>query len=229
MKLLLTCEHATNAIPSQYAYLFETQKEVLETHEGFDPGAFDLFNFLETLADASNYQKVGRLLVETNRSLHHPKLFSRFSKELAQPEKNSIIATYYSPYRSRVENMIRDFQQDNHVVLHISVHSFTPVFNSLERNCDIGILYDPGIPLEKQWCEQFKALLNQKSAYKIRSNYPYLGKADGFTTYLRKRFPENYLGVEIEINQKFVNSNLMDGRVKKLLFDCLEKSIKKAP
>lgn len=34
-------------------------------------------------------------------------------------------------------------------------------------------------------------------------NYPYRGRADGFTTQLRKRFPiKAYAGVELEVNQK---------------------------
>ncbi len=40
----------------------------------------------------------------------------------------------------------------------------------------------------------------------IRRNYPYRGNADGFTTYLRKKYPASkYIGVEIEINQKHVH------------------------
>ena len=33
-------------------------------------------------------------------------------------------------------------------------------------------------------------------------NYPYLGKADGFTTSLRQEFQERYIGIELELNQK---------------------------
>ena len=40
---------------------------------------------------------------------------------------------------------------------------------------------------------------------KIRRNFPYLGTADGFTTFLRKQFDgKYYAGVEIEINQHFL-------------------------
>ena len=40
---------------------------------------------------------------------------------------------------------------------------------------------------------------------KVRRNYPYAGKSDGFTAYLRRRFPADaYVGIELEINQKHV-------------------------
>ena len=82
MKLVLTCEHANNFIPREYQFLFKDKESVLATHEGYDPGAFDLFQTLEPLADYAKFQKIGRLLIETNRSINHSSLFSRYSKVL---------------------------------------------------------------------------------------------------------------------------------------------------
>ncbi|MFV8282242.1 N-formylglutamate amidohydrolase [Christiangramia marina] len=229
MKLVITCEHATNAIPPEYTYLFKEQNDVLNTHEGYDPGAYDLYKFLEPLSNASYVQDIGRLLIETNRSLHHPKLFSRFSKILEHSKKSEIIEKHYSPYRRHVENIILDFHKLNLTVLHLSIHSFTPVFNDLERNCDIGILYDPKVWLEKEWSEQFKSSLTEESKYRVRKNYPYHGKADGFTTYLRKVFTENYIGIEIEVNQKFVFKNKMNVSLKETIYNSVKDCIKKAP
>jgi hypothetical protein len=39
----------------------------------------------------------------------------------------------------------------------------------------------------------------------VRRNYPYQGKADGFTTFLRRQFAsDQYAGIEIEVNQRWV-------------------------
>ena len=38
----------------------------------------------------------------------------------------------------------------------------------------------------------------------VRFNYPYRGAADGFTTYLRKCFPKNYVGFELEIRNDVI-------------------------
>ena len=35
----------------------------------------------------------------------------------------------------------------------------------------------------------------------------YFGKSDGFTTYLRKKFKQHYIGLELEVNQKFAKNN----------------------
>jgi hypothetical protein len=41
----------------------------------------------------------------------------------------------------------------------------------------------------------------------IEFNKPYLGIDDGLTTYLRTVYPDShYAGIEIEINQKFVDT-----------------------
>ena len=46
---------------------------------------------------------------------------------------------------------------------------------------------------------------------RIRRNYPYLGKADGFVTHLRRRFKsEDYIGIELEMNQALVHAGRRD-------------------
>jgi predicted N-formylglutamate amidohydrolase len=74
------------------------------------------------------------------------------------------------------------------------------------RNADIGLLYDPARRGEAELCRRWQARLRASAPeLKVRRNYPYAGKSDGFTTYLRRRFPAKvYVGIELEINQKHV-------------------------
>ncbi|GGW69451.1 putative N-formylglutamate amidohydrolase [Winogradskyella epiphytica] len=214
MKLVLTCEHAGNNIPKNYEKYFKN-KSVLETHRAYDLGALDLFNYLKPLSNSSFYSTTSRLLVELNRSIHHNNLFSEFTKELSKIEKDQILKTHYTPYRSKVENSIRDYIERGNTVLHLSIHSFTPQLNGNLRNCDFGLLYDSSRKPERQYCKDLKSrLLRYNPSLNVRFNYPYLGKADGFTTYLRKQFPTQYLGIEIEVNQKFSFNNLMSKETK---------------
>ncbi|MGA8855467.1 MAG: N-formylglutamate amidohydrolase [Christiangramia sp.] len=223
MKLVLTCEHAFADIPGKYQNLFIDEPEILKTHEGFDPGSFDLFNHLKSLSDFSYFQKTGRLLVEANRSIWHKKLFSRYASGLTEVEKETILEEFYHPYRKRVEKEIQRFIKDQNEVLHLSIHTFTPVLYEKTRNCDIGLLYDPKRKKEKSLAVNFKEYFSkQKLPYKIRYNYPYLGKADGFTTALRKTFPKHYSGIEIEVNQKWVANNVMYKELKKAIFNTIE-------
>lgn len=226
MKLVLTCEHAGNKIPAQYQQLFSPHRDLLDSHRGYDPGAFDLFRDLSSIADFKKFQLESRLLVELNRSLHHPQLFSEISKKLSSEEKEHILQKYYFPYRNKVTEQIQHYIEDGEQVFHLSVHSFTPVLEGAVRNADIGLLYDPGRPGEKALCRLLKQNLQDlQPDLHIRFNYPYLGTADGFTTFLRQKFQKNYLGVELEVNQKFVQSGKFNFSLKKVLFSAVKLSV----
>jgi predicted N-formylglutamate amidohydrolase len=225
MKLVLSCEHGGNKIPTKYQYLFKNNKAVLNSHRGFDLGALDLFNALKPLSNASFFSEESRLLIELNRSLSHKNLFSEFSTILPLKEKTSLIKNY-KIYRNVVETSIKTFVDKNESVLHIAVHSFTPILNSIERNCDIGFLYDSRKELEKDFsCLFKKEILVLNKSLNVRYNYPYLGKADGFTTYLRKQFPNNYIGIEIEVNQNFSKENKMKLFLNEIIYNALNKII----
>lgn len=205
LKILITCEHGGNQIPPAYAGLFTTSQELLQSHKGYDIGALELCETLKEIADKAFYTTTSRLLVELNRSLHHKSLFSGITGTLPEKEQEQILREYYYPYRERVEELIHDLVMVGHQVLHIAVHTFTPVLDGQERQADIGLLYDPKRESERTFCRDWKqALREQHEEFVVRFNYPYLGIADGFPTYLRRRFTEKqYSGIELEVNQKF--------------------------
>lgn len=204
--VFLTCEHAGNKIPAKWKKLFTPPKQVLESHRGIDIGAKEIFNRLKKQLQCPSFiYENTRLLIELNRSLHHPKLFSEFSKTFSYDEKKLLIKTLYLPYRSLVENEFKEaIGASKKPLLHLSIHSFTPVFDGETRNCDFSFLYDPSRPLEKEFCREMAESLKKSLGkdFRIRMNYPYKGTADGFTTYLRGQLKaRRYLGIEIEVNQ----------------------------
>ena len=205
LHFIISCEHATNAIPAEWAHLFRDSDEILKSHRGWDPGALPI---AKKLAKMLNVQEVvypfGRLLIEPNRSLHHPKLFSEFTKKLSRSDKQKLIDEYWTPHRNEIVRRIH-IVSDKKSTLHIGVHTFTPVFDGQVRDVDIGLLYDPGRDREKSFCNALRKSLNtQFPDFKIRMNQPYKGSADGLTTSLRKQFPpDEYMGIELEVNQKF--------------------------
>lgn len=223
--LLISCEHGGNAIPPKYKHLFAKAHTILKTHRGFDIGALQLFQVLcELPHDFSISNEVTRLLVDFNRSLHRKTLFSEFTIQLSASEKQTILNEYYHPYRAEFAEALSSIIKENKSVLHISVHSFTPIYNSIERNADIGILYHPDRPYEKQFAKLFKAEL--KTALpnlKIRFNYPYLGKPDGHVAPHRKIYDDaQYGGIELELNQKHAHNCQICSGIKLALATVLE-------
>lgn len=207
MYLLITCEHGGNHIPSRWKSHFVDAEQALKSHRGYDPGALELAKDIAKQFKAPLIASTtSRLLVELNRSLHHPKLFSAWTRALSRQEKEMILKEFYLPYRTQVEKVI----SANLPVLHLSIHSFTPELDGEIRQTEIGLLYDPSRPREKQFATEWKQALRKRapSSFRVRANYPYLGKADGFTTFLRTKWKDSaYIGIELEINQKIVHSS----------------------
>lgn len=227
MKLAITCEHGGSFIPEKYLTYFKNKQKELASHKGYDLGALSIYNRLLVQADFYTHSETSRLLIELNRSLHHPNLFSNASLKLTVKEKEKLIDNYYLEYRNRVEAVFKSWNEENEPIIHLSIHSFTPILNNEIRNADIGLLYDSTKKEEQKFCKTLKIELKKISPeLKVRMNYPYLGKADGFTTYLRKKIPSNYIGVEIEINQKFSFNNHMDLKIIEAMELAIKNTIK---
>ncbi len=206
--LFLSCEHAVNTIPPVYQYLFKQHEALLQTHRAIDVGAMDIMMDLHRVfACDYTHATVSRLLIDCNRSLTHSHCFSEFTKQLPEKEKKQLVDQYYLPYRQQTETNIAHHIAQGYQVLHLSIHSFTPVLQGVTRNASLGLLYDPKRHGEKEVARQWRSILAQQTNYRIRMNYPYKGNGDGFTTYLRKCHPErDYLGLELEMNQSLVEN-----------------------
>ena len=208
--ILITCEHAVNTVPGAYNGLFATCREILDTHHAYDIGAEEA---AKSLADFFKVKYlaggISRLLINLNRSPHNRRgLFSRLSNTLPRAEKENLLGRYYFTYLRQINNSIRKEHSRGRKVIHLSIHTFTPVRNGRVRNADIGLLYDPARPPEKRLCRYVKqALTEQQKNLRIRLNYPYRGVADGLTTLFRQCYsPAEYIGIELEFNQKYWES-----------------------
>ena len=224
MVLTLTCEHGGNEVPEQYAGYFKDAAGILQTHRGYDIGALELFQTLcELNHDYSIYSTTTRLLIDLNRSLHRKTLFSEFTIDLDATIKQEILDKYYHPYRNSYLKKIEGLINNNNKVIQLSVHSFTPVLNGVERNTDIGVLYHPGRPSEVNFARVFKSALMQYLPHlKIRFNYPYLGKPDGHVAFFRKIYSdEQYEGIELELNQMHAFNEQIYTGIKKALQDTM--------
>jgi predicted N-formylglutamate amidohydrolase len=204
---VITCEHGGNDIPPAYGALFRSHQALLETHRGHDPGALLMARELAAAFDAPLvYATVSRLLVDLNRSLGNPTLFFEATEHGPAELREEIVQQHYLPYRTEAERVMRAAVAKQGHVLHISSHSFTPELNGEVRNADIGLLYDPRRPGEAALCARWQAALKRCAPeLKVRRNYPYQGKGDGFASWFRTQFaPDVYVGIELEINQKHV-------------------------
>jgi predicted N-formylglutamate amidohydrolase len=202
---LVTCEHGGNDIPHEYAPLFRGRRRLLDSHRGYDPGALDTARDLaRALGAALIVSTVSRLLVELNRSPGRQFRNSPVMRAIAKETRNEICRRYYAPYRSEVETFVAQAIAERKRVVHVSSHTFTPLLDGHVRRADAGLLYDPERTNERELCLHWqRALARCRPHWIVRRNYPYRGRSDGFTSYLRKRFDDDaYAGIELEVNQK---------------------------
>ena len=215
--LILTCEHASNKLPA--AFKKAVPAKVLETHRAYDIGACAVFSKLVKFAKPEFHceGKFSRLFVDLNRTITNKSAFSDYYKQLEKSDPATAAkmkaqaSAYWTEYRENIEKFVsknirslRQAQRPEVAIVHLGIHSFTPVLNGKTRNADIGILYDPSRPAECALAQVIKAEINRlHPEMKVRFNYPYKGTSDGLTTTLRKKFGPRYAGLEIEINQKF--------------------------
>lgn len=221
--LVLSCEHAGNDVPGEYEDLFAgpEAREALGGHRGWDPGAMDIARQLAAALDAPLVaQSITRLLVECNRSLDHPSLWSEFSRRMSDDRKLDALDRFWHAHRGEVEAQVRRAAECGPVV-HLGVHTFTPVWNGRARGTHIGILYDPRREPERTVAVGLRDAIrcelggmdgpHRRSrnasgagvlAAGVHLNRPYRGWTDGLTTTLRGQLPaDRYLGLEIEVSQ----------------------------
>lgn len=205
--LIITCEHGGCEVPEPYAPLFAGHAALLQTHRGWDPGALLLARELAAACSAPLfYATTTRLLIDLNRSKGHRQLHSDITRGLSLAIRREISEHHYHPYRNTVESEVARLIAAGHRVMHVASHSFTPKLNGVVRQADVAWLYDPRRDGERDLACRWQAeMAHLRPDLKLRRNYPYQGKGDGLTATLRKRHsPERYVGVELEVNQRFV-------------------------
>ncbi|MEP7296086.1 MAG: N-formylglutamate amidohydrolase [Burkholderiales bacterium] len=205
--IVVSCEHGGRGVPGAYAELFAGRGDLLESHRGWDPGSLRLGRQMALALDAPFHASTTtRLLVDLNRSIGHPHLFSEVTGVLPRAARDHIVAAHYRPHRDRIEGEITRRIADGSPVIHIASHSFTPVLAGVVRRADVAWLYDPRRGRESAFAQRWMVQLAARAPeLQLRRNYPYQGRGDGLTALLRKRFDDaEYLGIELEVNQRFV-------------------------
>jgi len=205
--LLITCEHGGARVPAAYAALFAGRAQLLASHRAYDRGALPLARQLaRALGAAGVFATTTRLLVDLNRSLGHPQLFSEFTRRLPPAERDALVRRHWRPHRDAVAAQLARLLAPGRRVVHVAVHSFTPVWNGRRRPLEIGLLYDPSRASEHRFARAWQqALADEAPALRVRRNQPYRGTSDGLTTALRRgHAPDRYLGIELEVNQRLL-------------------------
>lgn len=226
--LVLTCEHASPAVPPEYDNLGLTAAQ-LRDHIGWDIGAAAVAEELSRqLRAPAVLSAVSRLLVDCNRDLADVDLMPHESHGLPIPGNASIDAAerderlrrFYEPYHRAVDAVVRAHPD----ALLLSLHSFTPVLNGRQRPFDVGVLFDDHAELADTLAGGIAA-----AGFGVRMNEPYSG-LDGLIFSARthgRRHGVRYL--ELEVNNRLLRRDDEARAVARRLVDAVARLIAPQP
>lgn len=213
-QVVVSVEHASNSVPAVLDGLGLPRKW-LDSHHGWDPGAATVGKMLANALGAPlHLGRWSRLVADLNRSFFHerviPPCFShggrRIPRNFALDRKGreERLRRYWWPWRRAVERDLDRAIEEHGLAFHISVHSFVERLGGDERLNHVGLLYGPRHALERPLADRLDLRLRNRG-YRVRRNYPYSGLDDGFCMRMRvEREADTYLGMEIEMNQRWV-------------------------
>ncbi len=149
-RLIITCEHASAAIPTEYQQLGLPLEE-LNRHIARDKGAKEVTEILaKKLGCFAIMGKYSRLLIDLNRRENEAELILTESDKTSVPDNQNLtvaerekrLQQYYRPYYEAIERQIKKLQAEGIKPVIFSVHSYTPQLKGGEyRPWQAGILY----------------------------------------------------------------------------------------
>ncbi|MEZ4319979.1 MAG: N-formylglutamate amidohydrolase [Myxococcota bacterium] len=219
--VVLTCEHASPEAPPGSGL----DALVCRSHVGWDAGALgiaqDLAESLGTDVLAGTWT---RLWVDLNRSADAPGVIPERTFGVDVPANTGLsdaaraarLAADWAPFRAEARRRLDAGISAVGRAVHLSVHTFSPDLDPASRTYEVGVLFDPARPAEAalagRICERLRS-----AGLDARANEPYLGVDDGHTTALRGSLDDSvYAGLELELNQRFLDTPAWSGIVRAL-------------
>ena len=206
--LLLAADHAGRLIPRALGTLGldETDRG---RHIAWDIGIATVTKNLAEMLDATAILQVySRLVIDCNRAPSHPTSIPEISESTAIPGNKGLTEearaarrqAIFDPYHKALAGLIdRRIAAGRRTVL-IAMHSFTPVFKSVARSVEIGVLFHHETPLSRIMLE----LLRAEGDLVVGANEPYAITDDSDYTVPVHGEARGLDHVEIEIRQDLI-------------------------
>jgi len=219
--VVITAEHASNALPDGYSWTENDLKYFANDHWGYDPGSLDMALFLaKELKCLLVHSLYSRLLLDVNRSTSATDLFRAsgdghlvdLNRDITYEEEQTRIIKYHHSYY----NALREISIKIDPTYIFSVHSFTPLYEGQVRTLECGVLINYSDDLGTKITEGIK-----HRNYNAALNEPYDGKQglNALDTLIYAKYPVHRQGVEFE----FRNDLLTDPeKAPKMKLDVLE-------
>lgn len=211
VQALVLCDHASNAIPPDFAALGLPRSQLVR-HIAYDIGGAWLSRRLATrLGCPALLSTFSRLLIDPNRGRDDPTLVMQISDGAIVPGNASIdevaindrIQRFYAPYDDAIATHVGSTIACGLPPAIISVHSFTPLWKSQLRPWHIGLLWDRD---DRLFAPLFSALRTEPGLI-VGDNEPYAGWLEG-DTIDRHATRHGLPNVLIELRQDLIDTQV---------------------
>lgn len=204
--VLLVCDHAGRRIPSSLNELGLTDVE-RSSHIAWDIGAEAVTRQLADRMDATAVlQNYSRLVIDCNRPLQAEDSIRprsergpiRANISIGQPAVLARQNEIFTPYHDAIRALLDDRQRAGRPVLLISIHSFTPILDHVDRPWHIGLM----ARRNAEFAETLARLLRTDRRLHVGMNEPYAITDDldyTLPTHGEQR-DINHVGIEIRQN-----------------------------
>ena len=208
MNLVIVCEHASNVIPLAFKGL-GLDATAQQSHIAWDPGALGVAQEMRRLLGGSLVAgSVSRLLYDCNRPPEAPSAIPDRSEVFDIPGNQNLSLedraarerAIYVPFRAALAEVL-DEHRDG---IMVTVHSFTPIYHGIRRDCEIGVLHDS----DSRLADAMLTSAPPNFPYKLERNVPY-SASDGVTHTLKTTaMTRGLLNVMLEIRNDLIAATL---------------------
>jgi predicted N-formylglutamate amidohydrolase len=182
-RYIIVCDHASNAIPPEYANLGLDPLQ-LQRHIAYDIGAAELTRALaKEMAAPAVLSRFSRLLIDPNRGDDDPTLVMKLSDGAIVPGNAKVddaevarrVARFSSPYHAAIDRVIDRALAAGVAPILFSIHSFTPVFHDGPRPWHCSVLWER----DARFALPLLAALRAEPDIVTGENEPYAGALKG--------------------------------------------------
>ena len=183
--ILLTCDHASHAIPESLGTLGVSPRD-LKRHIGWDPGALAVTLRLSKRFDATAILSgYSRLVIDCNRRPHSETSILTLSDGTPIPGNIGItssdvdtrIETLFKPYHRAISTTLERIRQDGMTPVFVAIHSFTPKLNGSPRPWHFGVLWDQDGRIARPLIEALRSdssiIVGDNEPYSARDHFDY--------------------------------------------------------
>jgi predicted N-formylglutamate amidohydrolase len=185
-RLLLLCDHASNALPDAYGRLGLPEAE-FRRHIAYDIGAAMVTRSMaRRLGATAILTGFSRLLIDPNRGPDDPTLVMKLSDgavvpanaKVTQSEVAERIRLFHEPYHTAIAAWLDEAARAGEVPAIVSMHSYTPSWKDVARRWQAALLWDKDPRLAAPLIAALEA-----EGVVVGDNEPYDGALENDTMY----------------------------------------------